>query len=63
MQERLCHVCMGQRLKPAILAVTVADLSIMDICNLSIDDAVSFMSQLKLNITESKIVESNIYPK
>lgn len=55
MQERPCHACKGQRLKPAILAVTVADLSIMDICNLSIDDAVSFMSQLKLNITESKI--------
>ncbi|MBP7820727.1 excinuclease ABC subunit UvrA [Candidatus Saccharibacteria bacterium] len=55
MQERPCHACKGQRLKPEVLAVTVANLSIMDICNLSIDDAHVFMSDLKLNVTEQQI--------
>ncbi len=55
MQERPCHACMGQRLKPEVLAVTVANLSIMDICNLSIDNAFDFMSQLKLSSTEQQI--------
>ena len=55
MQERPCHACMGQRLKPEVLAVTVVNLSIMDICNLSIDNAFDFMSQLKLSSTEQQI--------
>ena len=36
MQERPCHACQGRRLKPEVLAVTVANLSIIDICELSI---------------------------
>lgn len=55
MQERPCNACKGQRLKPEVLAVTVADLSIMDICDLSIDDAHDFVQKLKLNATEQKI--------
>lgn len=55
MQERPCNVCHGQRLKPEVLAVTVGGSSIMDICNLSIDGAVIFMKQLKLNTNETKI--------
>src|SRR6202042_1755242 len=39
MQEKPCYACKGLRLRPEVLAVTVADQSIMDICNLSIDDA------------------------
>lgn len=49
MQERPCHACGGLRLKPEILAVTVASKSIMDICNFSIDDAIQFFSTLKLS--------------
>lgn len=55
MQERPCNTCHGQRLKPEVLAVTVGDASIMDICNLSIDDAVAFMEKLNLNHNETKI--------
>lgn len=55
MQERPCNACKGQRLKPEVLAVTVANLSIMDICDLSIDDAHDFVQKLKLNATEQKI--------
>ncbi len=55
MQERPCHACNGRRLKPEVLAVTVNDYSIMDICELSIDDAVSFFGSMKLNDKEAKI--------
>lgn len=55
MQERPCHACHGKRLKPEVLAVTVASQSIMDVCELSIDDAVRLFNALKLNQTETKI--------
>ena len=55
MQEKPCHACHGQRLKPEVLAVTVASKSIMDICLLSIDDAVTFFKHLKLNEKETMI--------
>jgi excinuclease ABC subunit A len=55
MQERPCHACNGKRLKPEVLAVTVDNHSIMDICELSIDDAVGFFKNIKLDTTQSKI--------
>ncbi len=55
MQERPCHACNGLRLKPEVLAVTIAKKSIMDICQLSIDDALQFVEKLKLNEKEQKI--------
>ncbi len=57
MQERPCHACKGRRLKPEVLAVTVANLSIIDICELSIDDAVTFFSTLKLNDVDTTIAK------
>jgi excinuclease ABC subunit A len=55
MQERPCHACKGKRLKPEVLAVTVDGHSIMDICELSIDDAVEFFKNIKLDATQSQI--------
>jgi excinuclease ABC subunit A len=55
MQEKPCYACHGQRLKPEVLAVTVADKSIMAICNLSIDDASEFFGTLKLSEKEMHI--------
>jgi excinuclease ABC subunit A len=53
MRERQCHTCKGARLKPVVLAVTVHDLNIMDICNLGVDDALDlFTSDLKLTDQE-----------
>lgn len=57
MQERPCHACQGRRLKPEVLAITVADKSIMDICEFSIDQAVDFFASLSLNETDSKIAK------
>ena len=39
MRERECMDCHGARLRPVVRAITVHDLSIVDICNLSIEDA------------------------
>jgi excinuclease ABC subunit A len=55
MQERPCNACHGKRLKPEVLAVTVHGKSIMDICWLSIDDAVQLLNSLDLSQTEKKI--------
>lgn len=55
MQERDCHQCHGRRLKPEVLAITVDDKSIMDICELSIDEAIQFFKTIKLDPTETKI--------
>lgn len=53
MRERECYVCKGARLKPVVLAVTINDLSIMDICSLDISGALDlFQNGLKLNEKE-----------
>lgn len=45
MRVRECPVCHGSRLKPAVLAVTVHDLNIMDMCNLDVDATLEVLSQ------------------
>jgi excinuclease ABC subunit A len=56
MRERQCHACHGMRLKPVVLAVTVHDLNIMDICNLGVDAALDlFEHNLKLDEQETFI--------
>jgi len=61
MRERECYVCKGARLKPVVLAVTIHDLNIMDICNLDIDNALDmFTHNLKLNRQEQLIGEQII---
>ena len=49
MVEKPCYACKGLRLKPEVLAITVADQSIMAVCQLSIDDAVTFFKKLSLS--------------
>lgn len=55
MQEKPCSACKGLRLKPEVLAVTIDGNSIMDTCNLSIDEALEYFTHLKLNATETQI--------
>lgn len=57
MQERPCHACHGLRLKPEVLAITVKKQSIMDLCSLSIDEALSWFKSLKLDEKEAKIAQ------
>ncbi|HUD10151.1 MAG TPA: excinuclease ABC subunit UvrA [Candidatus Saccharimonadales bacterium] len=57
MQEKPCYACKGLRLKPEVLAVTLANRSIMEICNLSIDDATDFFTSLKLSDKDMQIAK------
>lgn len=55
MQEKPCHACKGRRLKPEVLAVTVDNMSIMDICDLSVSDSVEMFGKMKLSTRDAKI--------
>ncbi|MEQ1862658.1 MAG: excinuclease ABC subunit UvrA [Chthoniobacteraceae bacterium] len=52
MSRRMCSVCEGARLKPAILAVTIQGTSITDFCRMPISEAREFME--KLTLTEQQ---------
>ena len=47
MVKKSCQVCHGRRLKPEALAITINDYSIMDVTDLSIDDAWKWIDQLE----------------
>ncbi len=55
MIERQCEVCKGKRLKPEVLAVTIAGKSIDEIVEMPINKAQEFFSDLKLKSNELKI--------
>lgn len=55
MVEKDCYKCKGMRLKPEVLAITIGKQSIMDVCTLSIDDAIDWFNGLKLNAKDTKI--------
>lgn len=57
MIERVCKVCNGKRLKPEVLAVTVGDKNIMELCDMSIKDALSFFNQITLTPKQEKIAK------
>ena len=52
MSDRKCHVCGGKRLRPEVLAVTVGDKSIIDVCDLPIKDSYQFFQDLQLTERE-----------
>ncbi|UOZ05957.1 excinuclease ABC subunit UvrA [Amycolatopsis sp. WQ 127309] len=60
MREVPCPTCQGTRLKPEILAVTLqhktrGDMSIAEVCGLSIAEASQFLDELELGQRESMI--------
>ena len=57
MRERKCTACKGARLKPVVLAVTVNGLSIMDICNLDVANALDMIGQLEFSAEQQHIVK------
>ena len=62
MRERDCYACKGARLKPAVLAVTVHDLNIVDVCDLSVDDALDLFND-KLQLTEQEMMIARLVLK
>ena len=57
MSDRKCHVCDGKRLRPEVLAVTVGDKSIIDVCDLAIKDSYQFFQDLELTERENFIAK------
>ena len=57
MREEPCPACRGDKLKPESLAVTVGDMSIIDLTRLNLSRAGEFLSSLKLSETEHFIAD------
>ncbi|MBQ1564438.1 excinuclease ABC subunit UvrA [Candidatus Saccharibacteria bacterium] len=53
MREHVCQSCHGARLKPVVLAVTVHDLNIMDMCSMDVDQTLDVLSG-DLGLTENE---------
>ena len=62
MRERDCYACKGARLKPVVLAVTVHELNIVDVCDLSVDDALDLFDN-KLQLTEQETTIARLIVK
>lgn len=57
MRERPCQACRGKRLRPEVLAVTVAGASIMDIGDLSVSDASEFIEGIQLSERDAVVAK------
>ncbi len=58
MRVHECQTCHGARLKPAVLAVTVHGLNIMDMCNLDVDATLEVLRKdLQFSESEKQIAE------
>ena len=57
MRETPCPACKGSRLKPEVLAVTIADRNIAQICELSIAECAKFLKEISLSAREKQIAE------
>ncbi len=57
MRILLCPECLGKRLKPEMLAVTIDGKSISDVTAFSISEARDFFKEMKLNATQKLIAE------
>lgn len=62
MNVSTCTACGGKKLRPELLAVTVADKNIMEFCNLSVSEALEFLDEMgeKLSSTHLKIAKEII---
>ena len=45
MRLRECQTCHGARLKPVVLAITIHDLNIVDMCNMDVDQTIDVLNQ------------------
>ena len=57
MREVPCSACMGARLKPATLAITVNDRNISEVCDMAIADSARFLTGLELSDRDRMIAE------
>lgn len=58
MRLKECQTCHGARLKPAVLAVTIHDLNIVDMCSFDVDQTLKVLNQdLKFSEAEKQIAD------
>ncbi|WP_432987452.1 excinuclease ABC subunit UvrA [Dactylosporangium sp. CA-233914] len=57
MRDVPCGTCGGTRLKPEILAVTIAGRSIADVCNLSVGECADLLGAMELTDRQKMIAE------
>jgi excinuclease ABC subunit A len=57
MSDIPCPVCHGKRLNPTSLAVTVGDINIIEMTDMSVVELLAFFKDLKLSETEQMIAE------
>jgi excinuclease ABC subunit A len=57
MIEKPCTACKGQRLKPVILAVTLGDKNIINVTDMSVEQAMNWVKKLKLSPQETQIAK------
>lgn len=55
LREVPCPACSGARLKPEVLAVTVGNQSISEVCRISLGESLEFFNALKLDPRDEKI--------
>ena len=55
MREHPCEKCHGKRLRDEALSVKIQQKSIMDVCDLSIDECLSFFDEIRLSERETHI--------
>ncbi len=60
MRVRECQTCHGARLKPAVLAVTIHDLNIVDMCSLDVDQTLEILNKDLGFSEEEKIIAEPI---
>ena len=53
MRERVCQTCHGARLKPVVLAITIHDFNIMDMCAMDVDQTLEVLNS-DLHLTENE---------
>lgn len=53
MRERVCQTCHGARLKPVVLAITIHDLNIMDMCAMDVEQTLDVLNS-DLGLTPSE---------
>lgn len=57
MVEKICKVCNGKRLKDEVLAVTVNNKNIMEVCDMSVKKSLEFFMNLELSPKQEKIAK------
>ncbi len=57
MTTQLCESCGGKRLKPEVLAITIAGQSIADVTELTVADAFDYFKNLKLDAQQTIIAK------